>query len=188
MATEYELKFSISEEAFQRLRDRYPGTTIRMETTYYDTKDRTFSRLRGTLRIRKENEKQVCTLKLPSDDGARLEYECDCTDLSQGITHLSAMDIPETAKLHLQKPLIPVCGAAFTRIACDILWEGSLLEIALDEGFLLGRTQKLPLREVEVELKEGTREAAQSFARVLQETHDLQIQPLSKFARAKEVE
>lgn len=187
MATEYELKFSAAEKDFCLLCGNYSGRTISMGTTYYDTEERFFSGLQCTLRVRKENERRVCTLKIPSPDGARLEFECDCQDLSHGIAQLSAMDIPKNIKPHLQKPLIPVCGADFTRIACDILWEGSLLELALDAGFLLGRTQKIPLCEVEVELKDGTREAAQSFAGVLQATYHLQPQPLSKFARAKEV-
>lgn len=187
MATEYELKFSASEETFRQLLLRYPGKTISMGTTYYDTKERSLSALHCTLRTRMENDVPVCTLKIPAPDDARLELECNCQSITDGLEKLLAMDIPTPVKDQLQKPLFPVCGAKFTRNACDILWEGALLELALDQGALLGKSRQIPLREVEVELKDGSREAARSFADYLQKTYHLTHEPLSKFARAKEV-
>ena len=58
------------------------------------------------------------------------------------------------------------------------------MEIALDEGVLLGGGKELPLCELEVELKEGSREAMDAFAAQIAEIYGLQPERKSKFARA----
>ena len=53
------------------------------------------------------------------------------------------------------------------------------------EGILAGGGRQLPLCEVEVELKSGSREAAALYALSLAARHGLEQEPKSKFARAK---
>ena len=62
---------------------------------------------------------------------------------------------------------------------------GGKVELALDEGILMGRGKELPFAEVEVELKEGTDEAAVAFAKALAEEFGLVPEEKSKFARAR---
>ena len=80
--------------------------------------------------------------------------------------------------------LIEVCGARFTRLAKQLEIPGAVVELALDEGVLLGRGKELPFAEVEVELKDGPDEAAVAFARALAEEFRLTEEPKSKFVRA----
>ena len=58
------------------------------------------------------------------------------------------------------------------------------VELALDEGTLLGGGKALPLAEVEVELKAGSEAAAVAFAQALAAEFGLTPEPKSKVQRA----
>jgi inorganic triphosphatase YgiF len=51
----------------------------------------------------------------------------------------------------------------------------------------MGAGREIPLRELEIELKEGTREAAVAFASLLTGRYGLEPEPKSKFRRAAEL-
>ena len=80
-----------------------------------------------------------------------------------------------------------VCGAKFTRYAKQLTLPDCMLELAVDEGILLGGGNEQPLYEIEVELKSGSQESVTAFARQLAKTYDLQEEERSKFARALEM-
>ena len=77
-----------------------------------------------------------------------------------------------------------MCGARFTRQASIVEVEGTVLEVALDKGILFAGNKEIPLCEVEIELKEGSREQAAAYALALAHQHGLQPEPQSKFKRA----
>ena len=58
------------------------------------------------------------------------------------------------------------------------------MEIALDEGVLIGGGREIPLCELEVELKAGSEAAAIQWAQHLAERFCLQEESQSKFRRA----
>jgi len=64
MATEFELKYRCTPEDQARIRAAFPGewTETPMSTTYFDTVEGQLSKLRWTLRHRKEGNKDICTL------------------------------------------------------------------------------------------------------------------------------
>jgi len=80
--------------------------------------------------------------------------------------------------------LMETCGARFTRLAKQIDVPGGKVELALDQGVLIGKGKELPFWEVEVELKEGADEVASDFAKALAEEFRLTAEPKSKFVRA----
>ena len=80
--------------------------------------------------------------------------------------------------------LVETCGARFTRLAKQLEVPGGKVELALDQGVLMGKGRELPFREVEVELKEGSDEVAADFAKALAEEFGLVPEPKSKFVRA----
>ena len=55
-----------------------------------------------------------------------------------------------------QAGFVPVCGARFTRLAGLIDAPGCTVELALDDGWLIGGGKEQPLCEIEVELKAGS--------------------------------
>jgi len=83
-----------------------------------------------------------------------------------------------------EQGLVEVCGARFIRRYRQIAVEMGTVELALDRGVLLGGGKQLPLCEVEVELKEGTEEAAEAFALALASKYGLVPEKSSKFRRA----
>lgn len=185
MGREYELKYAADPAILAALAAKFgPGREIQMETTYFDTPDRSLSARHMTLRLRRENEDVICTLKTPLADGSRGEWECPATDIQRGIASLLALGAPTELKTLTAGGVAPVCSARFTRQACDVPTADGLAELALDSGSLLGGTQEIPLCEVELELKSGSEAALQALAEDLVRTYILNPEPRSKFSRA----
>ena len=139
---------------------------------------------RWTLRRRMENGVSVCTFKRPHKDGGRGEWEVECPNIMEGILALCKAGADEELLRVTAGGLMEVCGARFTRLAKTLEIPGGTVELALDQGVLLGKGKELPLAEIEVELKEGTDEAAVAFAKALAEEFSLVPEEKSKFVRA----
>ena len=186
MGAEYERKFRADGDILHSVHTTFPARwqTISMETTYYDTPDRAFSARRYTLRSRLENGVQVCTLKTPGQGIERGEWEVECDNIEAAIDKLCKLGCPAELAQLCEEGLIPICGARFTRRAGTFTLRDCVLELALDEGVLLGGGKELPLCELEVEHKSGDREATDSFARQLADIYGLAEEEKSKFARA----
>jgi inorganic triphosphatase YgiF len=185
MGREFELKYKATPAVLSALAVQYgPGREIRMETTYFDTPNGLLSARHMTLRLRRENEATVCTLKTPLPDGSRGEWECPAADISSGIASLLALGAPQELKTHTSGGVAPVCGALFTRIACDVPTADGLAELALDSGVLLGGSKEIPLCEVELELKTGSEAALLALAQSIAVSGGLAPEHSSKFRRA----
>lgn len=185
MGREYELKYAATPAVLAALAAKFgPGREIRMETTYFDTPNCALSTRHMTLRLRRENEAVICTLKTPLADGSRGEWEYPATDIQQGIASLLGLGAPAELQTLTAGGVTPVCSARFTRLACDVHTADGLAELALDSGSLCGGTREIPLCEVELELKSGSEEALQALAEGLIRTYILKPEPRSKFSRA----
>ena len=186
MGTEFELKYRADSAQLEAIRECWgPFSPITMETVYYDTPAGDLSRLHWTLRRRLENGRSVCTLKTPGEGHCCGEWELDAPDLAGAVTALVALGAPEELEDYCRAGLAPLCGARFTRLARKIPLEEATVELALDRGAVLGGGREAPISEVEVELKAGSREAAEAFARELVSRFGLEPEPLSKFRRAQ---
>ncbi|MGM9659168.1 MAG: inorganic triphosphatase [Faecousia sp.] len=185
MGREFELKYQATPEIIQKIREKYQDfTPISMETVYYDTADFALRKRKWTLRRRLENGRAVCTVKTPLPDGSRGEWEVENGDILAALPGLCALGAPETLPALTAQGVVPFCGARFTRLAKAIQLACGTVELALDQGVLLGSGQELPFAEVEVELKEGSDDAAREFAAALAAEFSLVEQPKSKLARA----
>jgi len=185
MAREFELKYRASAQQLNTIFDDFDGfREIAMETTYYDTPEGSLSQRKWTLRQRLENGQSVCTLKTPSENGGREEFEVSCEDIQAAIPELCKLGAPAELDELTQAGVQKVCGARFVRQAASIVLEDCTLELALDRGILQGGVRIQFLREVEVELKEGSEEAAVAFARTLAEKYGLIPERFSKYRRA----
>lgn len=186
MAIEYELKFRATEAVLADLRQAYPeaGQKFQMETTYYDTPSRSLSARHYTLRRRMENDLSICTLKSPAAGYGRQELEVECARMEDAIPILCTMGAPADFSELVTEGIAPVCGAKFTRLAIPVSIENCGVELALDSGILTGGGKVQPLCEVEVELKSGSKDAAEQFALALAAIYGLEIEKHSKFRRA----
>ncbi len=186
MGREFELKFAAQPQDLVRLYQDHPGAwvTTEMETAYYDTFDARLSSHRFTLRRRLENGRSVCTLKTPDENGGRGEWEVECNNILAAIPVLCKLGAPQDLMIFSISGLREICGARFTRRALTLEVEDGLVELALDEGVLLGGGRERNLCEVEVELKEGEDRVALDFAEKLAKSYGLTPEHQSKHRRA----
>lgn len=185
MATEYEWKFRTNAETLSAICEAFPETPVKfsMETTYYDTPTGALSARHYTLRRRLENGESVCALKTPAGN-ARSEFEVRCDDILEAIAEFPGLGCPGDFSALVQEGITPICGAKFTRTAKTIVTPEGTVELALDEGILMGGGQETPLCEVEVELKTGDVRFCDLFAKTLAARFGLTQETKSKFRRA----
>lgn len=186
MGSEYELKYRADPESLHSIFTTFPARwqTISMETTYYDTPSRSLSQRRWTLRCRLENNVRVCTLKTPGVGAERGEWEVTCDSIERAIPELCKLSKCQELADLCKDGLVVSCGAKFTRRAGTFTLRDAVMELALDEGVLLGGGKEIPLCELEVEHKDGNRESMERFATELASLYGLQLEEKSKFARA----
>ncbi len=195
MATELEFKLAVptpalleqilfDEQVAQVRREGY--RMLNMATVYYDTDDRRLKNRQWTLRLRQENEVLVATLTTPGEGRARGEWECRANTIYDAIPLLLEGGAPKELPEVLEgQRLIPVCAAQFTRRAAEIgFGDGTVCELSGDVGALAGGGKEEGLCELEVELRSGSADVAEAFARELMDRFDLREEPRSKFARA----
>ena len=186
MGLEWELKFSAPSQAV--LDEIRQGTNaefseIQMETTYLDTRAGALAGAFCTLRIRREGDRRVVTLKAPAAEGGRLEWEYEGSQVDP--SRLSGMGVPKELLMLLEETLLPVCGARFVRHAALVDTGDCQLELALDRGVLFREDRQIPLCEVETEWKGGDKAAVAAYAAGLARKYALTPENRSKFARAK---
>ena len=178
MPREFEIKYRLTEAAFAALSGQYgPFRQIRMETTYFDTPRHALSARKWTLRRRYENGVSVCTLKTPSPDGGRGEWEVTCPDIAHALEPLVALGAPEELR-SLGADLRPLCAARFVRLAADLHY---------GESRLLGGDREAPIFEVEAELKAGQDADVLAFGAFLETAYGLVPERKSKFKRARDL-
>lgn len=186
MGVEIEVKFRATPEQLSALEAAFPqpGQEIKMRTTYYDTPAGDFSARHCTLRHRQENEDNICTLKAPTSRFGRGEFEVAGADIHRAQETLCKLSGIRELEALAKKTVVPVCGAAFTRVAKQLSFPRFTAELALDRGRLLGGGREEPLWEAELELKSGDKEAMLLFARRLASQYGLTLEKKSKFRRA----
>lgn len=185
MGIEFELKYRATPEILSEIDRAVTGQrqAFSMRTVYYDTPDRALSRKHCTLRRRMENETSVCTLKMPAGEQGRAEFELECGSIQTAIPELCKLSgLQELAAM--TDSLQEICGAQFERTAITLDLGDAVVELALDQGILMGGGQQIPLCELEVELKAGSREGAAAYARALALRYGLVPEKQSKFRRA----
>lgn len=160
-----------------------------MRTEYFDSADQRFSQRHWTLRRRQEGDTSVICVKTPTGERhTRGEWQiiADVLDDS-AITKLVEAGAPkELLFLYGAGDVEPVCGAEFQRQHKMLHFsDGSEAELACDEGMLLGKTEQLPLCEVELELYKGEPKEMLQLVHYLCDTYGLKEQPKSKVARAR---
>ena len=186
MAIEYELKYRAPEGTLEKLREAFPGHWLQtqMETTYYDTPDGALSARKWTLRRRMENGRSICTLKTPRGN-ARNEWEVCCESIDAAVEELCRLGAPEQLRTLASAPLIPVCGARFTRYSRSLkLPDRTEADLSFDTGILFAGERQEQLCEVELELMVGAPCAVDGEAARLAAEFGLTEEPRSKFKRA----
>lgn len=194
MEREYKWTASAADfEAIVQHLELTENTCTDMHAEYYDTTDRLLRQRKIGLRMRTENGKGVCCLKLrdASTAGlhAREEYEHAADTLQDGLRLLPDAGAPadlchalDTAELLL------VCETKFARRTA--LWEDALFtaELAYDTGSLICGGHSAPLSEIECEQKSGDEAAFEAACQLLADRFSLKPESRSKLSRALDLE
>ena len=195
--TEFELKFEIPQTGLQRvvtaLKD---GKTSRerLQARYFDTDDGALARNGVVVRVRKEGRRWVQTAKGPTQGPLeRLEHNVSLARQAKGEApkvDLARHDGTPVGKA-IAKALNLKLDAAYPELALlyetdvqrvtrVVAVEGSLVEIALDQGRILSGNKSMPICELEIELKTGKPEHAVALARQWCAEHGLSLSSITK--------
>ena len=194
MTIETELKFIASKEAVTRLAERLngcPGQHFAPRTLaniYFETPDNQLRRWDMGLRIRGIDNQYEMTLKTRGQTlgglHQRPEYNVSLTANALDIRLLPADVWPEGTDVDvLQQQLHPLFQTDFVREVWLITYAESEIEVAFDQGAVIAGELQVPLFEVELELKQGTRHDLMAFAFELVGDGGLRPGSLSKAAR-----
>lgn len=200
---ELELKLALSADAVAILPTLSPLSKtaverLDMRNHYFDTPNHDLEAARMALRIRRFGDTIVQTVKTAGQGSGGLhrrgewEWTLDSDQLNTHVlvqlAQQEAHNFPELAclaSLEVVEQLAPVYTTDFIRHAWMItLADGSRVEAALDQGIIQSGLHTLPIRELELELKQGDTEALWSLARTLSEHIALRPANASKAQRA----
>jgi len=132
----------------------------KLESTYYDTADRWLSGQGMALRVRKIGRKRIQTLKAPAagPDGLQNFQEIEA-EISGDRPQLSAITDPKLSRKfereNVWRRLRPIFETRFQRSAFLTEHGSAMIEVALDLGSIVAGGRRLPIAEIELELKSG---------------------------------
>ena len=161
---------------------------IVMKAIYYDTVDNFYRDKKIAYRVRQENDCFVATYKEGKIDAKgvfhRVEINKKVDSLEPDITVFAMeKEVWENIKISKEKKFIPVVITDFVRECISICSGESVIELALDRGFIQGNDKKAPICEVELELKSGKIEDLLSLKDCLKEKFILSESQISKYKR-----
>jgi triphosphatase len=199
---EIELKLTLAAEHADALKSHpllqahtlAPATEHELDDTYYDTADLRILRSGAGLRVRLVDGVAIQTMKAGgSVEGglhSRHEWESRVAGPVPELDQLRALVDAKGpwAKLLRSESLADALTPVFTVRITRTLWllrlpEGSEVEFALDQGEIESRSRRLPISEIELELKSGLPEHLFSFALALHLDLPLRVGQSSKAER-----
>lgn len=199
MQKETEIKLRVSRETLAALREhpllnsRLKGTwnTHPLMNQYYDTPAHDLANARVALRLRRDGDVLIQTLKSRGRSVAGLsernEWEWYLTEPQLDLAHLSDDCWPASLATLDKSLLQPVFTTDFVRTKADLEWsldeQAVQVEAALDLGQVETGTQTEELCELELELRQGEPVALLDLAIALAETLPLMPCDISKAER-----
>lgn len=211
METEIKLDASHLSQPRELLQDAWlisleiPGkrNTLVMDSRYYDTADSRLASSACSLRLRRENEQHILSLKgggsVEKGLYRRAEWSVPLTAAEAGLFMLQpdikkarhflsdawvACGMPGSSDRRIQdQPLTQIACVTFTRQLTYLRYRNTLVELALDQGTLSAALRTAPLCEIELELKQGDVADLIALGRELASRFSLKPQNASKLAR-----
>ena len=199
MQKETEIKLRVSRETLAALREhpllkkRNKSGWERRElmNQYFDTPERDLAQAKVALRLRKDGDEVIQTLKTRGQSVAGLsernEYNWDLAKAKLDVKKLDGECWPEQLAELDKKTLKPIFTTDFVRERAEIAWGRGktkvVIEAALDLGHVVVGKQKEEICELELELREGDPAALLELAAELAATLALMPCDISKAER-----
>jgi inorganic triphosphatase YgiF len=168
-AREIELKLALRARDLPSLRQRLArlgdGEQLEVDNVYFDTADRLLRASRMALRVRRIGRRWVQTLKTEARAGAlssRGEWEVPAPRGRLDLGRFPETPLAALLQEHPAARLLPAFRTRFRRT----LWNAAdgAIEVALDEGEIAAGDRRVPILELELELKSGTVESLYRLA------------------------
>jgi triphosphatase len=133
----------------------------RLVTTYYETPEKDLARRGLTLRVRRDNDKRIQTVKSVGESGvadSRGEWEWPVESATPDLRLLNDAPIADLLADASEDRLEPVVVTDIVRTTQNLEVNGDLVEAALDLGSIVAGEAKQDIRELELELelRQGT--------------------------------
>ncbi|NWA04205.1 CYTH domain-containing protein [Pseudomonas gingeri] len=199
MQKETEIKLRVSRETLAALREhpllkkRNKSGWERRELTnqYFDTPERDLAKAKVALRLRRDGEDVIQTLKTRGQSVAGLsernEYDWHLPKAKLDVKKLDGECWPEALAELDKKTLKPIFTTDFVRERAEIAWGRGkskvVIEAALDLGFVIAGARQEEICELELELREGEPAALLELAAELAEKLALMPCDISKAER-----
>lgn len=196
MFLEIELKLSIDENPAHiallfnhpLLKDAHP-VSEELISRYFDTPDLCLQKQGFSLRIREAEGRTIQTLKTAGTQQGDLlhrdEWDQPIEDTSPNIHAFEDKEVSKKLEAIIGKqPLIELFHTRFKRTQWNLDVEDSTkIELVLDQGMVSTATQRMPLHEIELELKQGDAKQIEKIAELLKQTIPLTLETRSKAER-----
>lgn len=162
-----------------------------MTSFYYDTPNNSLSKSCWSLRLRKEGDISVASLKTSAVEVtghlfSRNEWQCKSNTIEEGVPLLVEQGAPpRILEIISESGLVERCRIEFLRQSAMLkLPDGVLVEMALDKGTIYAGNKSAPLYELELELLFGAPEALAPFSELFTRKYKLGRELLSKYEKA----
>ncbi|MCE8033102.1 CYTH domain-containing protein [Billgrantia tianxiuensis] len=192
MSHEIEMKLALGETGPERLL-QHPflrsgvDEAQRLANTYFDTPAGELETARMALRLRRRNDDWVQTLKTSGEGSGgysrRREWEWPVAGGSLDRTGLAALPPMAALGEEVLARLEPRFATDFERRAWHLELAEATIEVALDQGEIRAAGRRVPIHELELELKDGDPQALWSLALAFAETVPLRPADASKAVR-----
>jgi triphosphatase len=158
----------------------------RLVTTYYETPEKDLARRGLTLRVRRDNDKRIQTVKAVGESGvadSRGEWEWPVESATPDLRLLKDAPIAKLLADVSEDRLEPIVVTDVVRTTQNLEVNGGLVEAALDLGSIVAGEAKQDIRELELELRQGTPGSLYRLALELNSAVPFDIGVESKAAR-----
>ncbi|MGQ4878495.1 CYTH domain-containing protein [Billgrantia sp. LNSP4103-1] len=192
MSHEIEMKLALGEKGPERLL-QHPflrsgvDDAQRLANIYFDTPQGELEAARMALRLRRRRDGWVQTLKASGEGSGgysrRREWEWPVP--GEELDRVGLAQLPAIAALgtDVLARLEPRFATDFERRAWHLELAEATVEVALDQGEIRAGERRVPIRELELELKDGDPQTLWSLALSFAETIPLRPADASKAAR-----
>ncbi len=199
---ELEMKYAIpsremadeiwGDEQLDRLTDSTEAEAVIMKAVYFDTEDGLLRRSNVTLRVRAEGERAYATVKWggSSEGGLHERQEINIPVSGEEcfiVPPVEAFRESEEGRMLIElvdgHPLLNLLETRFLRRRKRLVYNGSLMEMAVDTGSIVTDNGDLPILELELELFAGEEKSIVDLGNRIAAKYSLQPEDRSKFAR-----